>query len=255
MQTLDRDLPETVYCFICKRLRALHQRHETGPRAEQIYNRVWQGRCRWYRDYYGTFDTSHSLFQFDHIQMAMKLYRRGLVSDAKRDIGCYFFEPRVVKDQISICPQSWIVIPEEQGSVLSRIHLRQVCPHLERMSLTHENPYLMGLVCNRKHLAAKEDSCEKCCTLIRCRYSPTEVFITKKKCLNNDAGDGVLIMTKWQELGQRLSSLEGQWRKNFECPACSCTPWPYHPDDTLGSIRAGFEDQPGTKYNALLKNG
>lgn len=110
----------------------------------------------------------------------------------------------------------------------------------------------MSLVCNRKHLVAKEDSCEECRALIRCRYFPTEVFIEQKRSIN-DSGDGVLIITKWQEFGQRLSSLGGQWRKHVGCPACPCTPWPYHPDATLGSIRAGFEDQPGTKYDALLK--
>lgn len=142
LQALDRDLLEALYCFLCNRLHVLFPRHEHGRRADEIYKRVSDGLCyvsgAAYN--YGTRYFRHAAFRFEHIQMAMKLDRRGLLSDAKAywkvltypqptqgfmtllptTIGLHFFEPRFVKDQISLRAQNWILMSQELGSMMSK---------------------------------------------------------------------------------------------------------------------------------------
>lgn len=270
LQALDRDLPETLYCFVCNKLHILFQGQKNRLGAKELYRRVSDGRCPssdgTYN--YGTTYTYHAEFKFEHVQMAMKLHRRGLLSDAKAyltgsaflqpargrmtylpaSIGLYLFEPRFVNDQISVRAQSWILIPGEQGSILPRRHYTTVCAHLDGNS-RNENPYIVIFRCKLKHLVAKQDSCENCRSLIRCRYCPTEVCVEAKR-LDRDSKGGVLIITKWQLLGSGLSPSEAHWKFHLEYPR---TPWPYLPDCTPGSIRAGYEDQPGIRYDSLLK--
>lgn len=270
LQALDRDLPETLYCFICNRLHVLFRGREDGLRAEEMYRRVSDGRCPssdgTYN--YGTAYTYHAGFKFEHVQMAMKLHRRGLLSDAKAYLtglaflepargrmtslptnsGLYFFEPRFVNDQISVRAQSWILIQGEQGSVVPRRHYTTVCAHLDGNSF-NENPYIVSCRCKLKHLTAKQDSCERCRSLIRCHYCPTEVCVEAKR-FDKGSNGGVLIITKWQLLGCGLSPSEAHWRLHLEDPSF---PSSYLPDCALGSIRAGYEDQPGIKHDSLLK--
>ena len=103
--------------------------------------------------------------------------------------------------------------------------------------------------CKMEHLAAAEqDSCEKCCKLVRCEYCPTEVYVDAKRL--DDSQGGVLIITKWQLVGCGLSPFEEHWESHLDCPR---RPWRYLLDDAPGSIQATYEEQPGIKHESLLR--
>lgn len=255
LQALDRDLLGTLYCLNCNQLHFIFVRHEVRLlRAEQIYRRVPECRCPISDGTcdYRTFYNYHARFKFEHVQMAMKLYRHGLLSDAKAylkclaflrpnrqrinafptNLGLSFFEPRFVKDQIFVRAQSWILIPEDQGSIMPKLRFTRVCEHLD--SPYDTSPYSMIFQCKLEHFADKQDLTEICCILIRCRYCPTALLVEAKR-LNKDSKGGLLTINKWQDLGCGLSPSEARWKSHLECPG---TPWPYPPDDELGSIRA-----------------
>ena len=59
-----------------------------------------------------------------------------------------------------------------------------------------------------------------------------------------------MIVTKWQHLGYGLSPSEEHWGSHLERFKL---PWPYSSDDMPGSIQASYEDQPGIKFDSLLK--
>ncbi|MCJ1229015.1 hypothetical protein MMC12_005679 [Toensbergia leucococca] len=270
LQALDRDLPETLYCFICNRLHVLIQGHEAGLEAEELYRRVSKKHCQRGDSQYnkGTAYTYHAGFKFEHVQMAMKLRRRGLLPDAKAYLtslailrpargpitflpeymGLYLFEPRFVDDQLSVRAQSWILIPEEQGSIMPKTKRMTVCAHLNESHFHVGNLYTMAFRCKLNHLADKQDSCDKCRSLIRCNYCPTEVRVEAKR-LASDSKGGFLIITKWQALGCGRSPSEAHWITHLESPNI---PVPYLPDCAPGSIQAGYEDQPGIKHDSLL---
>lgn len=264
LQALDRDLSETLYCFVCNKLHVLRRRHEDRLGAEEMYRRVSESRCqRGDGTYnYGRTDTYHAGFRFEHVQMTMKLYRRGLLADAKAFLtrsaflqpaflpsyrGLYFFEPRFVNGNISVRTQSWIFNPGDQGVIMPMKYLTTVCAHLDGDQSYYTNPYHTVFRCKLEHLAAKQDSCEKCRSLIRCHYCSTEVYVEVKRL--DDSKGSVLITTKWQLLGDGLSPSEAHWESHLEPNRLL---WPYFPDDAPGSIQAGYEDQPGIKFDSLL---
>ena len=270
LQALDRDLPDTLYCFWCNKLHVLLRKHEDKLEAEELYKRVSKGRCLsadgTYN--YGTTYTHHAGFKFEHVQMAMKLYRRGLVADAKAFLtrsaflqpargrmtslpsfeGLYLFEPRLVNGKIFVRTQSWIFNPGEQGAVVPRKHYTTVCAHLDG-DPPYQNPYTAVFRHQLEHLAAKQVSCQDCRRLISCHYCSTEVYIEAKR-LEGDSKGGLLVITKWQLLGCGLSPSEVHWKSHLELPEL---PWLYLPDRAPGSIQASYEDQPGTKYDSLLQ--
>lgn len=130
LQALDRDLAETLYCFACNRLHVLFQRRRTRIGTEERFQWVADGRC-WNADgmyNYGTALTYYAEFKFEHVQMAVKLRRRGQLSEASAYMarlsfikptvgrlttlptykGLYLFKPRFVNDKVYVRAQSWL---------------------------------------------------------------------------------------------------------------------------------------------------
>lgn len=278
LQALGRDLPGTLYCFACNRLHVLFKRDEVGLGLEQLFRRVADGRCSLgdgtYN--YGTSLTYHPDFRFEHIQMATKLRRRGYVSDAKayltllsflqparglityspHTIGLYFFEPRFVDGQVFVRAQSWILIPITQGSKVPMLHHTIVCHHLDGNGIhdgrvSSDNAHVMAFRCKLKHLVRRQDSCEKCHSLIRCHYCPTEINVELRRP-NGNAECGLLIITKWQVLGRGLSPLEAHWESHLETEK-HIAPWPYPPDCAPGFIRDVYENQHGIEHGSLIE--
>ena len=273
LQALDRDLSDTLYCFVCNKLHVLLRRHEDRLAAEDMYRRVYKGRCQM-RDAtynFGTTSTYHPGFKFEHLQMTMKLYRRGLLADANAFLmrsallrpapargfmtippflsyynGLYFFEPRFVNDNIVVRAQSWIFY-DDRGVRMPFQYDTRLCAHLSK-DTGDQNPYSTVYRCKLEHLAAKQDSCKKCSNLIRCHYCPTEVHVEAKRF--DDSKGSVLITTKWLLLGNGLSPSEALWKSHLER---SRLPWPYFSDDAPGSIQAGYEDLPGIKFDSVQK--
>ena len=265
LEALDRDLPENLYCFSCQKLHVLSQRHEGRLEAEELYKRVSERRCRSGDDTYnnGCVTTYHAGFKFEHFQMAMRLYRRGDLADAKAFLTCsaflrpfrgnltdfpshkglYFFEPRLVNGKIYVRAQTWIFFPDGRGVGMPWEHVFTVCAHLDGNS-PFPNPYIKVFKCQLKHLRAKQASCEDCRSLMRCKNCPTEVCVEAKR-----VSKGVfLVTTKWQFLGGGRSPSVKHWKSHLE----TYRQWQYR-NPTPGDIRASYEDQPGIKHDSLLK--
>ena len=81
LQTLDRDLSETLHCFVFNQLHVFLRKQEDRLGAEEMYRQVSKSRYQRGDDIYnyGTTNTCHAGLKFEHVQMTMKLYRRGLL--------------------------------------------------------------------------------------------------------------------------------------------------------------------------------
>ncbi len=88
-----------------------------------------------------------------------------------------FLRASVRKDQIYVRAQSWIAIPENNSFIVPEMHCGWMCAHLNGEYCHRENPYSMVFRCRKKHLIQKQDSCEECRSLIRCRSCPTKEFL------------------------------------------------------------------------------
>lgn len=130
---------------------------------------------------------------------------------------------------------------------MPRGYYTTVCAHLSG-DLHRENLFTEVFRCQLAHLADMDESCERCSGLARCSYCPTEVLVEAKRLDTNSRG-GFLIITKWQLLGCGRSPSEASWKDHLERPI---PPWSSFSNVALGSIRDGFEDQPGVKYDSIL---
>lgn len=79
LQALDRDISEAFHCYICSKIHLLAPANKQALGAEERYQRVCDSRCLRGGGLYnfGTVANCHADFKFEHIQMAMKLYRGG----------------------------------------------------------------------------------------------------------------------------------------------------------------------------------
>ena len=96
------------------------------------------------------------------------------------------------------------------------------------------------------HLAAKQDPCKNCCSLICCDVCPTEVCVKTKRVKVSQGS--VLIETKCQLVGC------GMFRKalRIHLDDSPSRLWRYVRDDAPGSIQASYEEQPGIRYELKL---
>lgn len=223
LEALDRDLPETLYCFTCCKLYVLARRHEEGLEPEELHRQVSESRClkRCLKltgeDEYsnGRDKTYHAGFQSEHFQM--ELYRSGNLDDAKAFFTCsailqparrcltsqptyewlYFFEPRLVNGEVSVRAQSWILIPGGQGATLPLYYYTTVCVH----QIGEPPPYVKVFKCQLNNLAAKQAPCDQYRSVTRCHYCATELNF-EAKCVQGDSGGGFLVVTSGNFLGQ-----------------------------------------------------
>lgn len=220
---------------------------------------------------YGTIYTYHAEFKFEHVQMFMILYRRGFLAHAKAFLirsaflqptcgrlsslptyeGLSFFAPRLVNGKTWVRAQSWIFNPIGQGAIMPLRHETTVHAHLDGSldSPYQRTAYFMVFRYKVGHLAAKQDSCKDCCNLIRCVYCPTKVYVEAKRL--NNSQDSVLIITKWQLVACGMSPIEKHSEPNLNDSPSRL--WRYLRDDAPGSIQASYEEQPGIRYESLLK--
>ncbi len=267
LQALDQDVPGAFYCYYCIKLH-LVQKPGTGLTPEERFRWASESRCSGADGAYnyGATYNYHAQFRFEHLQVAMKLYRRGLVSDTiaylncltligpiRRDmsifpkyLGFYFFEPRIVDGQIFVRAQSRSFIPEGQGFIPPIKQYTTVCAHLDAHS--RDSQFVTALKCKAEHFHHKQDSCAQCQDLIRCEYCPTEVCVDIRKSGKGHV-ENALVVTKWQVLGYGLSPFESQWKSHLKRHSIR---WQWPSQWELGSVLAAFEAQSGVKHDSIL---
>ena len=277
LQGLDRHSPETFQCYGCSKLHFLAPTGEDRSTPEERFKWVSNFRCLNRNDSDTLLYTHviefhyHAQFRFEHMQVAMKLYRLGLVSDAKSYLKClalteplhhemttsqpsnmgyYFFEPRIIHNRVFARAQSWISIPKEQDQLINRhtfLRYNVVCVHLDADFRGVSKRFYMILQCVLEQLRGEQESCGECRALIRCHYCPTEVLVETKRSFMQVERD-LVVITKWQALGYGVSPFEPQWASHFQPRA----PWPWPKGSTPGIIRDAFENQPGVKHDSIF---
>ena len=155
-------------------------------------------------------------FTFEHVQVAMKLFQKGLLSDANRFLKCVsvtrpqpdwisfrpynygfeLFEALLIHGAIFVRAQIWIFVSDAQGYDLPNIFLPSICEHLDP-NLQGEERLSPILQRNLTDLSVDELSCLHCSNLIRCRACCTEVHVGTR-ILKSDPNIKVVVTTKWQ---------------------------------------------------------
>lgn len=148
--------------------------------------------------------------------------------------------------RIYVRAQSWIFFPDRQRVGMPWEHVTTVCAHLDANS-PDPNPYIEVFKCQLKHLRAEQASCEECLSLMRCEQCPTEVCVEAKR-LDGVSKGVFLVTTKWQFLESGRSPSARHWKSQLG----PFMEWDYR-SPVSGGIRASYEDQPGVKYDSLLK--
>ncbi|KAL2042231.1 hypothetical protein N7G274_004719 [Stereocaulon virgatum] len=268
LPALDRDITESYYCFYCNKIHLLSKNPRISLTAQERFRRVaecgrghndrsgggWPVNVQAERFY-------NEGFRFEHLQMAMKLNRRGLVSDLRAYLdqlslmkpvcrsmtygphcpGFYFLEIRIVHGEAFVRAQEWILIPKSHGISYPDRRIKAVCADLKDGNYRFSDLYH----CLINHSDWEQGSCQK---PRRCARFPTEIQM-EHKCFNNRQRRKMWIITKWMALGPGLSPFDIHWgSRHSQFHRWSCSR-----DETVpASIRDIFESQPGTKYDSIL---
>ena len=254
---------------------------------ERIFNRVKRSVCQWGRSAYikntvNIRTVYHDKFFFEHVQMAMQLHQRGCARTLKGYLALlsltneqvidtslskgyqgfrfYFFEPRIVVNQMIIRAQSWIVMPyNDRLNVHKQFKLptfhcnATVCAHLGAGG-GEDSRLTQALHCRLEHARYQTPSpfCLDCVGMLRCPMCPTEVelgtetfYVDKSKTRRVI----VLVVSKWQWVGDGTSPYEGSWANHLNQ---HCDPWHWPTGDSVFDVKDTYENQPGTKFDSIL---
>ena len=248
----DLPVGSSFYCYRCHKVHLLPLKRrrvvcmETKVVAElwtskheRLFDRVNKSRCRWNGVSYGysTADTRtvyHDTFFFEHVQMAMQLHQRGsahtlkgylallsLTNEQEIDISSsngskgfrfYFFEPRIVDNQMIVRAQTWLVMPyNSRLDDHKKLRLPEfacdatVCAHLSAEGL-EESQLSRAINCRLRHARGQTlpPYCLNCAAVQRCLMCPTEfqvrteTFYVDKSKITRVI---ILVVTKWQLVG------------------------------------------------------
>jgi hypothetical protein len=218
LQCLERDLPEHLFCDRCVKLH-LH----CGP------GKIGQNECAMLDRIEGTSPYYHPWFQFEHVQMAMKLHRSGrdtkayLAQLAPVDAtihgsqNIYLFEARIAAHEFFVRAQHWFFVPGSQVLQVPE-YTFDICYHLktDRLSpsVLHGNKLRRMLSCKIQHLNDDQEqvSCETCGGLRQCSDCPTEFQIDLKSFCGRGTA---VVITKWMNLGAGRSRSDPKWRSHL----------------------------------------
>jgi hypothetical protein len=251
LMLLERQLPNHIVCYFCKKLHAIRHPHRYIPSYIEDYEYVpnrghhWEcldGRARPDGGYDMECDFSYPL-----IQMVMKRYRQGgnyssilsllatSYADSYRDGSeQYTLVPRIVNGSFLIRQQERLLTPPTHS--LPSCPLFHVCPHINLSDEYTQDPdwNQSGVNWARRMNLLDPRNWQQ---IIKCRYCFTEFRIDFKRFKE---GDSVMVFKKWQNLGERLTPLDDdRWASHLRCD-----PWKWQEVEfERGSICSGFEQR------------
>ena len=294
----DLPVGSSFYCYRCHKVHLLPLKKrrvvcmETKvveelwtSKHERLFERVNKSRCRWngisYN--YSTADTRtvyHNNFFFEHVQMAMQLHQRGSahtlkgylallsltneqvidISSSKGSKGFrfYFFEPRIVDNQMIVRAQTWLVMPyNSRLDDHKKVRLPEfacdatVCAHLSAEGLDRLS---RAIHCRLRHARGQTlpPYCLDCARVLRCPMCPTEVQVRTETFYVDKSKTRrviILVVTKWQLVGDGTSPYEGRWANPLNE---RCDPWHWPEGDSVFNIKDTYENQRGTKFDSIL---
>ncbi len=274
---IGRDLIDTFFCDSCERLHFLKQNFRRKKTIGRRFARTFSSRP--------TADIERYLqryehFTFEHVQVAMKLYRHNLISYGDMYLksaltrqpnvrptnispstwAFKLFEASHIQDRICVRTQSWMFTLKSKGFVLSH-DLRHIgCEHmghwLSRNSLNN------SLRCKLNHLSVGEGFRFDCANLIRCSVCFTEIH-AGIQIVAYDPDILLMITTMWQYMTEDVLWEAARRRRcnRFEekLERFDSDPVPQNvllrnPSDCAptGTIRDAFEQQTTTPFDPIL---
>ena len=249
---LERDLPDYILCYYCRRLHAIKKAHQYFYNNRQYYNRGDLLPCCQVDSNNMTSSNIHCAFSFTVFHMTMKLYRQGsdyskllkLLSHQSRayvDSSYSTIEKRSASSKIAdgslfIREQRRFIMPPIQPITISENIILTICRHILFSSWGYYGHRdIMDIVRWRESRSYQNGN-----RLIKCKYCFTE-FRTDFKELGKRGN--ALYVTKWQDLGHGLSPLDPKWQSHIsEYRLCKRVRF------KLGSICSAFEGKEHVEF-------
>ncbi|KAF7856359.1 hypothetical protein EAF04_009887 [Stromatinia cepivora] len=241
LKLLERDLPNHITCFSCKKLHIME-------RAKTILNDM----CYFEQDF---LDLGEWDLEFNNFQRAMKLYRQGrnfsplniLFNDTKTQVGSltHCAEQQKVVLRIADTTRSFILreqmiylIPAAKPPSTSNTisWYPEICAHFH-----FETEYNFR---ERRLRYQGEDTKDlEWCEIIwgtfkKCKYCMTEFRVDTMDM--GEEGEA-FVVTRWQDLGQAQSPLDGNWVRANASPRFRQKHQLIEYDE--GSICTAFEEE------------
>jgi hypothetical protein len=217
---LERDLPNYIACFYCKKLHAINKAHR------YLYsNRHYSGAdsylsC-WVADFeLGTGYCIHDDFSFTVFRMAMKLHRQGL--DCSKLLNLLSYKTKthfrrgyveqctalaqIVAGSLFIREQRIFMIPPTQPLPTPYDPYFVICPHIRFKSVESQYWEIIHIA----HWDEPKDY-QNGEGIIQCKYCLTE-FRTDFKSFGG-RGNAIFV-TRWKDLGEGRSPLDHKWQSH-----------------------------------------
>ncbi len=274
---IGRDLIDTFFCDSCERLHFLKQNCRRKKTTERRFARTPRSRPTVEKERYLQ---RYEHFTFEHVQVAMKLYRHNLTLDGDMYLNSALltrpkvratsmfpstwafkpFEASHIQDRICVRTQDWMFTLKSKGFVLSHdlqhIGREHMDYWLSRKSLNNL------LRCKLGHLSVGEEFCFDCSNLIRCSVCFTEIQ-ADIQTVAYDPDILLMITTMWQYLTEDVP-LEAARRRRcyrfeeklerFDFDRVPQNVLLQNPSDCAptGTIWDAFEQQTTTPFDSIL---
>ena len=233
LDLLQRDLPRHILCLDCEMLHSRVQLRKQMPCTKTDY----ASSVRWY---------IHDKFNSVAFLLAMKLHHSGLNYDEQlsslsgfRSLSMHShilhqeFAPRIANGHFLLRHQTWLLLPARRKVEPPKRICTCVCPHWHfRMPYSMELTRKMACRASHWDNAQLNSRCPTCSGLFQCRTCPTEFQIDAMDFFEHGVA---LILTRWLDLGEGWSLLDGRYRSHVRH---------YYGDQVpfkAGSIKAAYE--------------
>jgi hypothetical protein len=249
---LERDLPDYILCYYCRRLHAIKKAHQYFYYTWRYYNRGYDLLCCQVDFNNMTSSYIHPAFSFTVFHMTMKLYRQGFdyskllkllshQSETYLDSSYSTIEKRSASSKIMagslfIREQRRFMILPTQPITIPKNIILTICRHIRFSSWGYYGHRdIMDIVRWRESRGYQNRN-----RLIKCKYCFTEFRIDFKELRGHG---NALYVTKWQDLGHGLSPLDPKWQSLIsEDRLCKQVKF------DLGSICSTFEGKEHVEF-------
>ena len=216
---LERDLPDHILCYYCRRLHAIKKAHQYFYSSYRFYQEgdIWP--CCYVDSENMSNLFIHPAFSFTVFHMMMKRYRQGfdysklskLLSHQSENYVDYSYSTvekhssssKIVAGSLFIRDQRRFMIPPTQPITMSENVLLTICRHITFSSCGRKDRDIMRIARWRESRHYQNGN-----RPIKCQYCFTEFRIDFKEFGN---GSTAIYVTNWKDLGHSLSPPDPKW--------------------------------------------
>ena len=240
LEVLERDLPDYIVCYYCKRFHAIKYAKKHIHSYKNLYGLVSPSPC-WMANVYDV-ERIDPYFCFTVFQMAMKRYRQG--ADFSPILKLMVFEGGVYEaPRWDVIHRVTVLYRIVDGSLLVRKQVVFQVDHASDMPFSslpcfytceHLRGYRYGVAGT---VGFTYRTFENWGDLMQCKFCATEFQID-----SSEQGDAI-VFTRWQNLGEGKPRLNLQWQCRAEGKYCDWERAVFR----AGSICSAFEG--GEKFD------